>query len=174
MKISKKYAKVKKLMSILDIKKEKDPILRKKAEGVKDFNDQIRTLISDMKETMDKNKGVGLAAPQVGISKRIIVVNTPEGVMGFVNPKITKMGERTSFEEEGCLSLPGLYLKIKRAGEVEIETLDESGKKIKIQVKDIVARIFQHEVDHLNGILIVDRYGKFNLVLEKIKNFLKN
>ena len=147
---------------ILEIKKFKDPILRKKSEEVKEITDEIKKLTEDMKETMDRNQGVGLAAPQVGINKRIIVIN-PElansDVFALINPKITKKSKETETEEEGCLCFPGLFLKIKRAKEIEIEVLNINGEKIKIKAQGLFARVLQHEIDHLDGILFIDRLG---------------
>ena len=146
-------------MAILDIKKYPDPILRKKCEDVEEITPEIKEVIFNMGETMLKNQGIGLAAPQVGISKRIIVVGTEKGVFGFVNPKILEMSKKTEKEVEGCLSLPRIYLPIKRAREVEIEALNGKGEKIRINVKGLMARVFQHEIDHLEGCLMIDRAG---------------
>ena len=158
-------------MAVLIIKKLGEPVLKTKAETVIELTKEIKKLIQDMKETMLENDGVGLAAPQVGVSKRVIIVQTGEGIRGFVNPNIIKQGKEKTFEEEGCLSLPGLRLKIKRSKEVEVETWDENGQEIKIEAEGIIARTFQHEIDHLDGILFSDRFNKFSLILQRIKNF---
>jgi peptide deformylase len=142
---------------ILEIVKYPNPTLRKKCEKIESLTPEVEKIIEDMTETMEKNNGVGLAAPQVGILKRIIVVETPEGPRGFVNPKVVKKGREKEVMEEGCLSFPGLFLKVKRAKEAEIETLDENGKRIKVQ--GFLARVLQHEIDHLDGILFIDRIG---------------
>jgi peptide deformylase len=141
----------------LEIVKYPNPILRKKCEKVESLTPEMKKLIEDMIETMREKGGVGLAAPQVGILKRIIVVETTEGPRGFVNPKIVKKSREKEIMEEGCLSFPGLFLKVKRAKEAEIETLDENGKRIKVQ--GFLARVLQHEIDHLDGILFIDRIG---------------
>ena len=124
-----------------------------------------------MTETMLKSQpeGVGLAAPQVGVSKRIIVVKTEKGPAVFINPKIVKKSRKKEAEEEGCLSLPGIWLKVKRVSEVELAALDINGKKIKIKIGGLLARIFQHEIDHLDGILIINRVN----IIQKIKRTLK-
>lgn len=154
-------------MSILNIKKYPDQILKKKAAEVKKITKDIKTLAFEMIETMDKNQGVGLAAPQVGESKRIIVIyrinsrsqrTSPKAKPEvFINPKIIKKSRETEYDEEGCLSVPEVFLKIKRAKEVEVESLDLGGKKILIKAKGLPARIFQHEIDHLDGILFFER-----------------
>jgi len=150
-----------------EIIKYPNPILRKKCEEVEKITPEIKKLIDDMIETMKKNDGVGLAAPQVGELKRIIAVHlvkerTSEEKVEveprvFINPKIVKKSKEDELEEEGCLSFPGLWLKIKRAKEVEVEALNEKGEKIHLKAQGLPARILQHEIDHLDGILFVDR-----------------
>jgi peptide deformylase len=142
---------------ILEIVKYPNPVLRKKCEKVESLTPEVKKLIEDMIETMREGGGIGLAAPQVGILKRIIVVETPEGPRGFVNPKVVRRSRKKEVIEEGCLSFPSLFLKIKRAREVEVETLDEKGKRIKVQ--GLLARVLQHEIDHLDGILFIDKIG---------------
>ena len=159
-------------MTILPIKKYPEPILRKKSEEVKEVTPEIKKLIEEMIETMIKNNGIGLAAPQVGVSKRIIVAATQKDPLVFINPKILRKSKETELGEEGCLSFPGLYLKIKRPKFVEVGALDINGKKIRFETKEllskspvneryptgvILSRIIQHETDHLDGILIIDR-----------------
>ncbi|MBU0476738.1 peptide deformylase [Patescibacteria group bacterium] len=134
-----------------------NPILGQKSKEVKDITQDVKELIEDMVETMKESQGVGLAAPQVGVLKRIIIVKTQEGPQAFVNPKIIKKSKEKETEEEGCLSLLGIRLDIKRAKEVEVEALDKEGREIKIKVQDLTARIIQHEIDHLDGILFIDR-----------------
>jgi len=147
-------------MAILEIKKFNDPVLRKKCEKVKEVDKKVIKLIVDMVQTMKEGQGIGLAAPQVGVSKRVIVVQTDLGgqrILALVNPKIIKKSQEKEMDEEGCLSFPGIFLEIKRAKEVEIEGLDIKGKKIKLKAKGLLARVFQHEIDHLDGILFIDR-----------------
>jgi peptide deformylase len=149
-----------------------DPILRKKCEEVRRVTEEIRSLGFEMIEIMTENEGIGLAAPQVGELKRIIVVQTEKGSEIFINPKIIKKSKETIIDEEGCLSFPGLFLKIKRAKEVEIEALNERGEKIQVRAEGLPARIFQHEIDHLDGILFIDRLSFWQRF--KIKRKLRN
>jgi len=109
-----------------------------------------------MKETMIKNQGIGLAAPQVGRLIRLIVVQIEKGAVAFINPEIVKRSKETEIMEEGCLSFPGFSLKIKRAKEIKVEALNEKGEKIRFKIKGLSARVFQHEIDHLDGILFID------------------
>jgi peptide deformylase len=147
-------------MALLEIKKYPDPILRKKCQEVREVNEEIKKLIDDMVETMKKNDGVGLAAPQVGVSKRVIIVETERGPEGFINPKILKKTKETEIDWEGCLSVPGVFLKIKRWKGIEVEVLNREGEKVQVKAVGLVARIFQDEIDHLDGILIIDRVNR--------------
>lgn len=142
-------------MSNLEIKKYPHPILREKCRKVEKITPEIRELIKKMIETMKKNNGMGLAAPQVGVAQRIIVVATEKEAKGFINPRILKKSKEKVVITEGCLSFPNLFLKIKRPREIEIEALDNNGRKIK--VGGLLARVLQHEIDHLDGILFIDR-----------------
>ena len=145
-------------MAIRNIRLEKDEILKKKSREVEIIDDKIQTLIDDMIETMYKYNGVGLAAVQVGILKRVVVIDIDdgEGVRVLINPKITKTkGEQEV--DEGCLSFPNQYAKVIRPKEVTVEALDRSGKKIVIKAKDLLAQAICHELDHLEGITFVDQ-----------------
>lgn len=145
-------------MAIRLIRKEGDEILKKKSREVEVVDDKVRELIEDMVETMHKYDGVGLAAVQVGILKRIIVVdiydeNTP--IVKLINPVLLKQkGEREV--DEGCLSFPNQFAKVKRPVEVEVEGLNEKGEKVHIKAVDLLAQALCHEIDHLNGITFVD------------------
>ena len=144
-------------MAIRIIREEHDEILRKRSREVEVIDDRIRELLEDMVETMHKYNGVGLAAVQVGILKRIIVIDLydDKGAIKLINPKILKTkGEQEV--EEGCLSFPNQFAKLKRPAEVVVEALNENGKKIKIHAKDLFAQALCHEIDHLDGILFVD------------------
>jgi len=133
-------------------------ILRKKSEEVgEEIDEEIRNLAREMVEIMVKEDGIGLAAPQLGILKRIIVVMTENGPEVFINPVIVKKSKESETMEEGCLCFPGVFLKIKRVKKVEVEVLNLQGEKIRMKTEGLVARIFQHEADHLDGILFVDR-----------------
>lgn len=146
-------------MAIRNIRQEGDEILKKKSREVEVIDDRIKELIEDMVETMHKYDGVGLAAVQVGILKRIIVIDiydedTP--IVKLVNPVMVKQkGEKEL--EEGCLSFPNKFAKVKRPTEVVVEGLNENGEKVKIKAKDLLAQALCHEIDHLNGITFVDR-----------------
>lgn len=145
-------------MAIRSIREEGDEILRKQSRKVEKVDDKIRELLDDMVETMHKYNGVGLAAVQVGILKRVIVIDLydDKGPIKLINPVITKeKGEQEV--EEGCLSFPNKYAKMIRPKEVTVEALDENGKKIKIQGKDLLAQALAHEIDHLNGIVFIDK-----------------
>ena len=145
-------------MAIRNIRLEKDEILKKKSREIEVIDDKIQTLIDDMIETMYKYNGVGLAAVQVGVLKRVVVIDVEdgEGVRVLINPKITKTkGEQEV--DEGCLSFPNQYAKVIRPKEVTVEALDRSGKKIVIRAKDLLAQAICHELDHLEGITFVDQ-----------------
>ena len=145
-------------MAIRNIRLEKDEILKKKSREIEVIDDKIQMLIDDMIETMYKYNGVGLAAVQVGILKRVVVIDVEdgEGVRVLINPKITKTkGEQEV--DEGCLSFPNQYAKVIRPKEVTVEALDRSGKKIVIKAKDLLAQAICHELDHLEGITFIDQ-----------------
>ena len=144
-------------MAIREIRLSKDEILRKVAREVEEVDDRIKELLQDMLETMHKYNGVGLAGTQVGILKRVIVIDLYDGnkPLLLVNPKIIKSkGEQEV--DEGCLSFPNEYAKVIRPKEVIVEALNEEGKKVKIVGKDLLAQALSHEIDHLNGVLFVD------------------
>ena len=145
-------------MAIRNLRYEKDEILKKKSREVDTIDEKIQTLIDDMIETMYKFNGVGLSAVQVGILKRVVVIDIDDGtgVKVLINPKITKTkGEQEV--EEGCLSFPNQYAKMIRPKEVTVEALDRNGKKITIKAKDLLAQAIAHECDHLDGVVFVDR-----------------
>jgi len=159
-------------MSILKIIQPDNPVLRKKANKVNNFNDKkLQTLVDDMIETLKDAPGVGLAAPQVAKSVRLIIVRLPDeteedreeygeeaGETYVVfNPKIIKESRETELGVEGCLSLPGLYGEVERHETVVVTGQDRDGKKFRLKPKGFLARVFQHEIDHLDGILFIDR-----------------
>ena len=145
-------------MAIRQIREDGDEILRKKSKKVEEVNDKIREILNDMEETMHKYNGVGLAAPQIGLLKRLVVIDLydDKGTIKLVNPEIIKE-KGTQEVEEGCLSFPNKYGKIVRPAEVTVKALDENGKEIKISAKGLLAQALSHEIDHLNGILFVDK-----------------
>lgn len=135
---------------------QKDDVLRKKSKIVEKIDKRTEILIDDMIETMYHADGVGLAAPQVGILKRIIVVDIGEGVHVLINPEITiEAGEATDYE--GCLSVPGVKGQVTRPAEITVEGLNRDGKKIRMKASGLLARAICHEIDHLEGILFVDK-----------------
>ena len=145
-------------MAIRNIRQEGDVILKKKSREVEVIDERVKELIEDMVETMHKYNGVGLAAVQVGILKRIIVIDTYEEdtpIVKLINPKILKQkGSREV--EEGCLSFPNKFAKVIRPTEVVVEGLNENGEKVKIKAVELLAQALCHEIDHLNGITFVD------------------
>ena len=145
-------------MAIRNLRFEKDEILKKKSREVENIDEKIQILIDDMLETMYKFNGVGLSAVQVGILKRVVVIDIDDGTGPkiLINPKITKTkGEHEV--EEGCLSFPNQYAKLIRPKEVTVEALDRNGKKITIKAKELLAQALCHEIDHLDGIVFVDK-----------------
>ncbi len=142
-------------MPPLEIIKFPNPLLRRRARPIELIEPQEKDLVDDMLETMYLNQGVGLASSQVGISKRAIVVDVGEGPLQLINPVIVK---RISSEagEEGCLSLPSVVVKVKRSQKILFKGLDRDGKLIEKEAKGLLARAIQHEVDHLDGRLIID------------------
>ncbi|GAB5047527.1 peptide deformylase [Thermodesulfovibrio sp. TK110] len=148
-------------MAILEIKKYPDQVLKRKAELVTDIDGDLQKLIDDMIETMYNSNGIGLAAPQVGVLKRLIVVDTSlreenHSLIVLINPEIIN-SEGEILSEEGCLSLPGFITRLKRNEKIFVRGLDRKGKTIEIEATGLLARALQHEIDHLNGILIIDR-----------------
>ncbi len=146
-------------MAIRIIRTDEDPILRKKAKKVEKIDDRVKVLLEDMKETMYAADGVGLAAPQVGVLKRIILVDVGEGLLEMINPEIVEScGEE--IDEEGCLSLPGVNGDVCRPEAVTVKGLNPQGQEIVIEAKNLFARALCHEIDHLNGVLFTDRIIK--------------
>ena len=140
-----------------------NPILRERAREITPEEiktSDIQKLISDIKETVLPAGGIGLAAPQVGFSVRLIVIALGNKLMALINPEIINFSWRKEVLEEGCLSVPQKFGPVKRAKIIKVKALDENGKIIKFKAKDLFARVIQHEVDHLNGILFIDRAKK--------------
>lgn len=158
-------------MAILKLQKYGSPILREKAIPVARVDKEIREFVENMIETMYAEGGIGLAAPQVGVSKKIIIIDTEEhGPVVLINPKILKREGETK-EEEGCLSVPGIYYPIKRSYSVTVEALDLEEKKIRVTQEGFLAIALQHEIDHLEGYLFIDRLSPAKRLL--IKDQLK-
>lgn len=148
-------------MAVLEIRKYPDPLLKKKARPVDEIDGELQRLVDDMVETMYAAPGIGLAAPQVGFSKRLIVVDVsvreePAPLIVLINPEI--VSEEGSLEsEEGCLSLPGFVTKVQRCESITVRGLDRDGRETAIEASGLLALALQHEIDHLNGTLILDR-----------------
>ncbi|MFQ6121746.1 MAG: peptide deformylase [Dehalococcoidales bacterium] len=144
-------------MAVLPIHIFPDPVLKQKAKRVRSIDSSIKKLITDMMETMHSDSGrVGLAAPQIGIPLRVIVIGLPEAEdIAIINPEIVRRrGERLI--SEGCLSVPGYFGQVKRAESVTVKGLDQNGKKIRIKADGLLAQALEHEIDHLNGTLYLD------------------
>lgn len=147
-------------MAIRNIRKDGDEILRKHSREVDVINDKILTLLEDMKDTLYKADGVGLAAPQVGVLKRVVVIDVGEGLLQLINPVIkSQSGQQCNVE--GCLSIPGVWGEVNRPANVVVEALNEKGEKITINAEGLLAIALCHEIDHLDGILFKDKVVRF-------------
>ena len=162
-------------MTIKKILIEPDPILRKKSDPVQAVDDHVRKLMDDMIETMYKAPGIGLAATQIGILKRIVVIDISKddekkNPLFIVNPEIINQSKNTSIHEEGCLSLPGQFAEIERPAECTLKYIDYHGKEKKLKANGLLATCIQHEVDHLNGILFIDYLSKLkkDIIIKKV------
>ena len=144
-------------MAVIPIRIAPDPVLRQKAKRVRNIDASVHKLIKDMLETMHDAPGVGLAAPQVGVPLRVIVIGIPEQEdFALINPEVVKTrGERVV--TEGCLSIPGYVGKLKRAESVTVKGRDPNGKEVRIKAEELLAQVLEHEIDHVNGILYTDR-----------------
>lgn len=143
-------------MAAREIVKYPDPVLKKQAKAVSKTDPNLKRLIKDMADTLREVNGLGLAANQIGVLQRVFVYDDGTGLGVLVNPKIIRAeGEQIGLE--GCLSVPGLQGDVKRAEKIIIQGMDDKGKKVKIEAEGLLARIFQHELDHLNGTLFVER-----------------
>ena len=154
---------------------EPDPILRKKSENLETVDDQLRGLLDDMLETMYSAPGIGLAAVQVGILKRAIVIDVSrdkekKNPFFLINPEIIYKSKNTSIHEEGCLSLPGYFAEIERPAECRVKYIDYHGKKKEIKASGLLSTCIQHEIDHLNGVLFIDYLSKLkrDMIVKKL------
>ena len=160
----------------LEMKIYPDPILRQETRQLtrteitsKDFGQ----LLLDMELTMSEEKGIGLAAPQIGKSIRLALVKTDEGVLPLINPRILRKSFKKELSEEGCLSIPKVYGNIKRSTSITVEIEDKDGKKVKFKAKGLFARVILHEVDHLDGVLFIDKAKEITegrALLQEMKN----
>ena len=162
-------------MSKKEIVIEPDPILRKKSVNLEKVDDELRGLLDDMLETMYSAPGIGLAAVQVGVLKRLIVIDISKekdkkNPLFLINPEIISRSNKTSIYEEGCLSLPGHFAEIERPAECHVKYIDYSGKEKEIKADGLLSTCIQHEVDHLNGILFIDYLSKLkkDMILKKL------
>lgn len=140
-------------MAIRNIVKIGDPILNKKCRPVEKFDERLFQILDDMKDTLYKAQGVGLAGPQVGVLRRIVVIDCGDGYIELINPEITERSEETQEEVEGCLSIPGKYGTTERPKSVKVKAQNREGKWCLYKGEDLKARCFCHEIDHLDGIL---------------------
>ena len=163
-----------------------DPVLREECAPVAEVGDDVRELVRNLLDSVIEAEGLGLAAPQIGVTKRVIVVVEPPAeekkYLAVINPEIVSAcGEESA--EEGCLSVPGIYEKVKRPQSVVVSGLDESGKKMTVEATGMMARAFCHEIDHLDGVMFVDRIGmvrkgllkgKLGAIKKRAKELLKS
>jgi len=159
-------------MAVLKVRRYGDPVLRRRAREIETVTPEIRRLVDDMIDTMYDEVGIGLAAPQVGTSVRLLVVGDEEGrgAQALVNPVISEQGG-TVTAEEGCLSLPGIFAQVTRSQWVKLEAQDLEGRPVAITARGLRARVFQHEIDHLDGVLFIDRLDP--VTRDRIKRRIK-
>jgi peptide deformylase len=166
---------------MLSVLKEPDPKLRFKAQPVEKVDDDIRQLMDDMLETMYQNDGIGLAAPQVGVSKRVVVLDLNAGtdekpnIYFMANPEILTVSDETSVRNEGCLSVPEVQAEVSRPARVRIRYLNRDNCSVEADVDGLFATCVQHEIDHLNGVLFIDHLSKLKqeLIQKKLKKIKK-
>ncbi|KZB73610.1 MULTISPECIES: peptide deformylase [Thalassospira] len=157
-----------------------DPRLKKECEPVEAVNDEIKTLLDDMLETMYAAPGIGLAAPQIGVMKRVVVMDVSDDKdkpepLKLINPEIIWESEETSIYQEGCLSIPEQYADVERPAEVGMRYMDENGETHEIEADGLLATCIQHEIDHLDGVLFTDYLSalKRNMILKKVQKLQK-
>jgi len=157
-----------------------EPVLAQRGEDVTVFDEELKTLVEEMFESMYAAQGIGLAAPQIALSKRVTVIDVsfkknPEEKLALINPKIIA-AEGKQVEEEGCLSLPEIREKVVRAAKVKVKAQDVNGKWFEVEGEELLARALQHEIDHLDGVLFIDRLSRLKreLILRKIRKMQKN
>lgn len=161
---------------IYEIKKYGEECLSKESTVVDKIDDELREVLDNMVKTMHKASGVGLAAPQVGINKKFFVIDINDGVVRkIINPEILEYSEETEESDEGCLSVPGIYKRVKRAYEIKVKYQNENGEEKEEIMKDFLAKAFQHEYDHLLGILFIEKISPVakKLISKKLKSLKK-
>lgn len=144
-------------MAIRNIRKYDDEILRKKSKKVDKVNERIIILLEDMADTMASANGIGLAAPQVGVLKRVIIVDIGDGLVQLINPEIIESSTASAVDEEGCLSIPGKQGDVARPVKIRVKGMNEKGEAVNFEAEDLFARALCHEIDHLEGILFTDK-----------------
>ncbi len=160
-------------MAVLVLRVIPDPVLRQTAASVPLAEiPKLKSLVVDLAQTMDASQGVGLAAPQVGRSLRLIVVSTVDGPLALFNPVLSRRSLRTELGEEGCLSIPGVYGRVRRSVRVAVSGVAPDGQPVRFTAKGFFARVLQHEVDHLNGVLFIDRTKKITTGRERLEAML--
>jgi peptide deformylase len=171
---------VAKKIKIHEIVKYPDPVLARRGEPITVFDDKLKTLVEEMFESMYAAQGIGLAAPQIGLSQRLTVIDVsfkknPDEKIVLINPEIIDR-EGEQYEEEGCLSLPDIRDKVKRAAKVKVRAQNTDGEWFEIEGEELLSRAFQHEIDHLDGVLFIDRLSRLkkDLTVRKIKKLIKN
>lgn len=169
-----------KKIKIHEIVKYPDPVLAKRGVDITEFGEDLKTLVEEMFESMYAAHGIGLAAPQIGLSRRLTVIDVnfkkdPADKLVLVNPEIVER-EGKQYEEEGCLSLPEIREKVTRAAKVKVRAQNIEGEWFEVEGEELLARAFQHEIDHLDGVLFIDRLSRLkrDLVHRKIKKMQKN
>ncbi len=144
-------------MAVRKIRKIGDPVLREKCSEIEKIDKSILGLANDMIDTLAERGGVGLAAPQIGVSKKVIIINLGDKIEAYINPEVEILEDEEIDEEEGCLSIYAIQgFKVKRCSKIKVTATDLRGNKVAMTASDLPARIFQHEIDHLNGILFID------------------
>jgi len=171
---------VAKKAKVHEIVKYPDPVLAKRGALITVFDDKLKVLVDEMFESMYIAQGIGLAAPQIGISQRLTVIDVsfkknPDDKIVLINPEIIER-EGEQYEEEGCLSLPDIREKVKRAAKVKVRAQDVKGEWFEMEGEELLSRAFQHEIDHLDGVLFIDRLSRLkkDLTIRKIKKLIKN
>jgi len=164
-------------MTVRDIVNLPDPILRKKAQPLERVDDEVRRLAADMLETMYDAPGIGLAAPQIAVSRRLIVMDIardeePKSPIVMINPQIVSLGDEPRLHEEGCLSIPDIYAEIERPGWCRVRYIDEAGMEQEMDCEGLMSTVVQHEVDHLDGVLFIDHLSRLRRE-RLVKKFLK-
>jgi peptide deformylase len=171
---------VAKKTKIHEIVKYPDPVLAKRGEPITEFDDDLKTLVEEMFESMYAAHGIGLAAPQIGLSMRLTVIDVnfkkdPADKLVLINPEIVER-EGKQYEEEGCLSLPEIREKVHRAAKVKVRAQNVEGEWFEVEGEELLARALQHEIDHLDGVLFIDRLSRLkrDLLIRRIKKLIKN